>query len=81
MAPNPEKSGLTAASLTPISDAARAVLRSARVEGGRLDINPLREHLVAECRKAGYLHISEGARVARLTGLGQAYLDRLMRAH
>lgn len=70
-----------AAAITPISDAARAVLRSARVGGGRIELNPLRAHLVEECRKAGYLHVSEGAPVGRLTGLGQAYLDLMMRAH
>lgn len=69
------------ASLTPISDAARALLRSARVAGGRLDVDHLRAHLVTECRKAGYLHVPENGGVGRLTGLGQAYLDLLMRAH
>ena len=75
------ESAYVAAAITPISDAARALLRSARVGGGRIDLNPLRAHLVAECKKAGYLHVSEDGKIGRLTGLGQAYLDRLMRAH
>ena len=80
-ADNNRISPLVASAMTPISDAARAVLRSARVGGGRIELNPLREHLISECRKAGYLHVGEGAKTGRLTGLGQAYLDMLMRAH
>lgn len=76
-----QQSKILADAITPISDAARAVLRSARVGGGRIDINPLRAHLVEECRKAGYLHVAEGDSFGRLTGLGQAYLDLMMRAH
>lgn len=72
---------MVAAAITSISDAARAVLRSARVGGGRIEITHLRAHLVSECRQAGYLHVGEDGKIGRLTGLGQAYLDRLMRAH
>lgn len=75
------ESPMVAAAITPISDAARALLRSARVGGGRLDVDHLRAHLVKECRQAGYLHVPENGGKAMLTGLGQAYLDRLMRAH
>lgn len=76
-----QESPMVAAAITPISDAARGLLRSARAGGGRIGIDHLRAHLVTECRQAGYLHVSEDGKIGRLTGLGQAYLDRLMRAH
>jgi hypothetical protein len=65
----------------PVSDAARAYLRKVKIHGGRLvltDAEP--QGLTTECRRAGYLHISDTGMIL-LTGLGQAYLDRLMRAH
>lgn len=77
----PVESPAVTSAITPISDAAQALLRSARVGGGRLDVDHLRAHLVKECRLAGYLHVPEDGGKAMLTGLGQAYLDRLMRAH
>ncbi|TWD54523.1 hypothetical protein FB480_103435 [Agrobacterium vitis] len=65
----------------PLSDAARAYLRKVKHHGGRLvftDAEP--QGLAVECRRAGYVHISDSGMIL-LTGLGQAYLDRLMRAN
>jgi hypothetical protein len=65
----------------PLSDAARGFLRKLKMHGGRLvmtDAEP--QVLASECRRAGYLHISDAGMIL-LTGLGQAYLDRLMRAN
>lgn len=67
--------------ITPLSSAARAFLRSVRVAGGRIALYQDRMVRAQECRRAGYLHIRADGKVSYLTGLGQAYLDRLMRAH
>ncbi|MCI9865832.1 hypothetical protein RHIZ_07750 [Rhizobium skierniewicense] len=69
--------------LTPVSDAARAQLREVRFAGGKLSISATFEARAKalELRKAGYVNIGESGYDLRLTGLGQAYLDRLMRAH
>lgn len=73
--------GALADMIKPISDPARDFLRSVRIGGGRITIAAGAEGRALECRQAGYLHISEDGVIGRLTGLGQAYLDRLMRAH
>lgn len=68
----------------PLSERAQGFLRYVRIEGGKVDLAPLglAFHIVAEeCRGCGYLHITADGETAKLTGLGQAYLDRLMRAH
>lgn len=69
--------------LPSVSDAARAQLREVRFAGGRLKIDdsPTAQDLARQLRKAGYIHIDESGFNLRLTGNGQAYLDRLMRAH
>lgn len=69
--------------LKPVSDAARAQLREVRFAGGTLSISATLEARAKalELRKAGYVNIGESGYDLRLTGLGQAYLDRLMRAH
>lgn len=68
----------------PLSDRARGFLRHVQFEGGKVDLSArdLTLNIVAEeCRRCGYLHITAQGETAKLTGLGQAYLDRLMRAH
>lgn len=68
----------------PLSDRARGFLRHVKFEGGKVDLSilGLAVHIVAEeCRRCGYVHITADGETAKLTGLGQAYLDRLMRAH
>jgi hypothetical protein len=67
----------------PLSDRARGFLREVGLAGGRLDLSVGLGRLVPaeECLLSGYLHISEDWSAAKLTGLGQAYLDRLMRAN
>ncbi|WP_367354097.1 hypothetical protein [Agrobacterium pusense] len=68
----------------PLSERARGFLRHVKSVGGRLDLSALglAYHIVAEeCRSCGYLHITADGETAKLTGLGQAYLDRLMRSH
>lgn len=69
--------------LPPISEAARALLCEVRFAGCRLTISATfkARELALELRKAGYVHIGETGYDLRLTGFGQAYLDRLMRAH
>ncbi len=67
-----------------LSDRARGFLRHVKLEGGKVDLSALglAYHIVAEeCRNCGYLHITADGETAKLTGLGQAYLDRLMRSH
>ncbi|MBB5576363.1 MULTISPECIES: hypothetical protein [Rhizobium] len=67
----------------PLSERARGFLREVQFAGGRVDISVGlgRRQLARECHRCGYLHICEDERAAKLTGLGQAYLDRLMRAN
>ncbi|NTA10834.1 hypothetical protein [Agrobacterium tumefaciens] len=73
----------TALTLTPISDAARAMLREVRAAGGSLTIHASfkARRLALELKRAGYVQIGISGYDLRLTGMGQAYLDRLMRAH
>ncbi|MGY5801875.1 hypothetical protein ACXHMN_11110 [Rhizobium sp. LEGMi12c] len=67
----------------PLSERARGFLREVRHSGGRADVayDTIRQRLARECRRCGYLHVCEDERTVKLTGLGQAYLDRLMRAN
>ncbi len=66
----------------PLSDSARGFLREVKFQGGKLSLyTPVRRRLAEECRGCGYVHITADGETAKLTGLGQAYLDRLMRAH
>jgi len=77
------KTSENALTLTPISDAARAMLREVRAAGGNLTI-PVSfkaRSLALELKRAGYVQIGASGYDLRLTGMGQAYLDRLMRAH
>lgn len=76
----PSESALT---LMPISDAARAMLRDVRAAGNKYTIRASFQAraLAAELKKAGYVQIDQSGYDLRLTGTGQAYLDRLMRAH
>ena len=69
--------------ITPISDAARAMLRDVRAAGGKHTIRASFQAraLATELKKAGYVQIDQSGYDLRLTGMGQAYLDRLMRAH
>ncbi|WCK12365.1 hypothetical protein G6L41_008785 [Agrobacterium tumefaciens] len=69
--------------LKPISDAARAMLRDVRAAGNKYTIRASFQAraLAAELKKAGYVQIDQSGYDLRLTGMGQAYLDRLMRAH
>lgn len=66
----------------PLSERARGFLREVQFSGGRVEIATGLDscQLAQECRRCGYLHICEDERTAKLTGLGRAYLDRLMRA-
>lgn len=68
--------------LTPVAEASRALLREVRFAGGKMTIVATFEALAKaqELRKAGYIHIGGKGYDLRLTGLGQAYLDMLMRA-
>lgn len=66
----------------PLSDRDRAFLRTLRIAGGRLQLVTLvHRQSAAACREGGYVRISADGKTVRLTGTGQAYLDRLMRAH
>jgi hypothetical protein len=67
----------------PLSERARGFLREVHLSGGRVEIATGlgRRQLALECRRCGYLQICEDGRTAKLTGLGQAYLERLMRAN
>lgn len=77
------KSNESILDLPSVSDPARALLREVRFAGGRLTVSAtfVARGLALELRKAGYVHIGESGYDLRLTGFGQAYLDRLMRAH
>lgn len=77
------KTSESALTLKPISDAARAMLRDVRAAGNRYTIRASFQAraLAAELKKAGYVQIDQSGDDLRLTGMGQAYLDRLMRAH
>ncbi len=67
----------------PLSERARGFLREVQHSGGRADVahDAIRQRLARECRHCGYLHVCADERTVKLTGLGQAYLDRLMRAN
>lgn len=65
----------------PLDDASRGYLRSVRINGGKMPITIGDKAKAQKCRIAGYLHITLDETTAKLTGHGQAYLDRLMRAH
>ena len=66
----------------PLSDLDRAFLRAVRIAGGCLSLVTLaHRQSAAACREGGYVRISADGKTVRLTGTGQAYLDRLMRAH
>lgn len=69
--------------LTPVAEASRALLREVRFAGGKMTIVATHDALAkaTELRKAGYVHVVGKGYDLRLTGLGQAYLDALMRAH
>lgn len=77
------KTSESALTLTPISDAARAMLREVRAAGNKYTIRASFQAraLATELKKAGYVQIDQSGYELRLTGMGQAYLDRLMRAH
>ena len=77
------KTSESALTLKPISDAARAMLRDVRAAGNKYTIRASFQAraLAAELKKAGYVQIDQSGYDLRLTGTGQAYLDRLMRAH
>ncbi len=77
------KTSESALTLKPISDAARALLRDVRAAGNKFTIRTSFQAraLAAELKKAGYVQIDQSGYELRLTGMGQAYLDRLMRAH
>nr|WP_234893684.1 hypothetical protein [Agrobacterium vitis] len=65
-----------------MSARARAFLRKLKIHGGQLVVpdGPERQ-LASDCRACGYVLIREDQKSVLLTGLGQAYLDRLMRAN
>jgi ribosomal protein S19E (S16A) len=73
----------TAVEFKKISPGATALLRRVRIAGGSLDTrgNLGFRDSVQELKKAGYVQIKEDYYTIRLTGHGQAHLDRLMRAH
>ncbi len=77
------KASESALTLKPISDAARAMLRDVRAAGNKYTIRASFQAraLATELKKAGYVQIDQSGSELRLTGMGQAYLDRLMRAH
>jgi len=77
------KTSESALTLKPISDAARAMMRDVRAAGGKCTIRESFQDsaLAVELKKAGYVQIDQSGYDLRLTGMGQAYLDRLMRAH
>ena len=77
------KTSESALTLKPISDAARALLRDVRAAGNKFTIRASFQAraLAAELKKAGYVQVDQSGYELRLTGMGQAYLDRLMRAH
>ncbi|MBN9033717.1 MAG: hypothetical protein BGO05_26205 [Rhizobiales bacterium 63-7] len=65
----------------PLPDGARGFLSLVRAQGGRVQLLPESKLLVLAkaCSKAGYAHLREDGRTVLLTGLGQAYLDRIAR--
>lgn len=66
----------------PLCEADRAFLRVLRNAGGRLQLITLAHKTSAKaCREAGYVEITDAGRIVRLLGQGQAYLDKLARAH
>lgn len=66
----------------PLPEKHRAFLRMLRGVGGRLQLVTLvHKESAAICRDAGYVRILDDGKTVRITGHGQAYLDRLMRAH
>lgn len=73
----------SALSFNSISDGSRALLREVKAAGGKMTIRDTLQarEKALELKKAGYVHIGESGYDLRLTGFGQAYLDRLMRAH
>ncbi|MBB4146044.1 hypothetical protein [Rhizobium rhizoryzae] len=77
---NSSKSSITIT--VPLCERDRAFLRSIRVAGGRLQlVRSIDRESAKACHAAGYARISLDGNIVRLTGHGQAYLDRLMRAH
>ncbi|MUZ56523.1 hypothetical protein [Agrobacterium vitis] len=66
----------------PLSARARAFLRKLKIHGSQLIVPDGPDRLLAnDCRACGYVLIREDHKTVLLTGLGQAYLDRLMRAN
>lgn len=67
----------------PISDASRALLRDVRAAGGKMTIQATfsERDKALELKQAGYVTIGGKGYELRLTGQGQAYLDKIMRAH
>lgn len=69
----------------PIADRDRAFLRMLRnTAGGRMQLVRLYDRERAEaCEAAGYCSITTEARckIVRITGRGQAYLNKIMGAH
>lgn len=65
----------------PLPDGARGFLSRLRAHGGRLRVfsDSQAETMAKACSKAGYAHLREDGRTVLLTGLGQAYLDRIAR--
>lgn len=64
----------------PISERDRAFLRSVAHAGGQRDLRDGEAPSAAQCMLAGFLRLENHRRVY-VTGDGQAYLDRLARAH
>jgi hypothetical protein len=73
----------TAVEFKKISPGATALLRRIRIAGGALRIldDFASDGPAVELKKAGYIQFKDEGNVLRLTGHGQAHLDRLMRAH
>lgn len=65
----------------PLPDGARGFLSLVRAQGGRVQVLPESQPLVLAkaCCQAGYVHMRDDGRTVLLTGLGQAYLDRIAR--
>ncbi|MDX3929201.1 MAG: hypothetical protein QHC90_25795 [Shinella sp.] len=66
-----------------LSGEARAFLRLVKRCGGRFFLDtPLQRRLARECIAAGAMaYAPDDSRCVSLTGKGNAYLDRMMRAH
>lgn len=76
----PSKSSVTFS--VPLSERDRAFLRSVRIAGGRLQlVRSIDRESAKTCHAAGYARVSLDEKTVQLTGHGQAYLDRIMRAH